>query len=89
MAFLCVSQHSTRGVQKHHKKLFGGSPCQKLSAEKVEKKNFFPVVVFLRFFLSRFLAVSLHEEPKNTTHKKKSKIRPKNLKKSQEGRRGR
>jgi hypothetical protein len=46
---------STRGVQKHQKKLFGGSPCQKLLAEKVEKKT---------FFLS---AVSLHEEPKNTT----------------------
>jgi hypothetical protein len=36
---------STRGVQKHLKKLFGGSPFQKLLAEKVErkKKMFFPV----------------------------------------------
>jgi hypothetical protein len=32
---------STRGVQKHQKTLPGGSPCpcQKLLAEKVEKKN--------------------------------------------------
>jgi hypothetical protein len=43
MAFLCVSQ--TRGVQKHHKKVPGGSPCQKLLAEKAEReKAFFPVV---------------------------------------------
>jgi hypothetical protein len=27
---------STRGVQKHDKKLFGGNTCQKLLAEKVE-----------------------------------------------------
>jgi hypothetical protein len=73
---------STRGVQKHHKKLFGGSPCQKLLAEKVEKKNFFPVVFSHRFFLIAFLAVSLHEEPKNTI-KIFSKIRPENRKQSQ------
>jgi hypothetical protein len=35
---------STRGVQKHHKKLFGENPCQKLLAEKVE----------IFFFLSSF-----------------------------------
>jgi hypothetical protein len=74
---------STRGVQKHHKKLFGESPCQKLLAEKVErKKNFFPVVFSHRFFLIAVLTVSLHEEPKNTI-KIFSKIRPENLKKSQ------
>jgi hypothetical protein len=74
---------STRGVQKHHKNLFGESPCQKLLAEKVEKKKLFPVVFSHRFFLIAFLAVSLHEEPKNTI-KIFYKIRPeisKNLKK--------
>jgi hypothetical protein len=29
---------STRGVQKHHNQLFGGSPCQKLFAKKVKEK---------------------------------------------------
>jgi hypothetical protein len=74
---------STRGVKKHHKKLFGENLCQKLLAEKVEKKNLFSFRLFPSiFFLSRFLAVSLHEEPKNTI-KIFSKIRPENLKKSQ------
>jgi hypothetical protein len=36
-------------------------------AEKVEKKNFFPVVFSHRFFLIAFLALSLHEEPNNQT----------------------
>jgi hypothetical protein len=54
----------TRGVQKHHTN-FGESPCQKLLAEKVErKKHFFPVVFSLRFRFIAFLAVSLHEQPK-------------------------
>jgi hypothetical protein len=43
---------STRGVQKHQKKLFGGSTCQKLLAEKVEI-FFFPLSslpsAFVRF----------------------------------------
>jgi hypothetical protein len=73
---------STRGVQKHQKKLFGGSLCQKLLAEKVEKKNFFPVVFSHRLSFIAFLAVSLHEKPKNTI-KIFSKIRPENRKKSQ------
>jgi hypothetical protein len=38
---------------------------------------------FLRISFIAFLAVSLHEEPKNTT-KIFSKIKPENLKKSQE-----
>jgi hypothetical protein len=50
---------STRGVQKHYKKLFGESPCQKLLAEKVEKKIFFlssfPIDFFYRVF-GRFSA---------------------------------
>jgi hypothetical protein len=75
---------STRGVQKNHVKLFGGSPCQKPLAEKVKEKNFFAFVFSHRFFLSRFLAVPLHEEPKNTI-----KARPENLKKSQKRQGGR
>jgi hypothetical protein len=51
---------STRGVQKHHKKLFGESPCQKPLAEKVEKKtlfsfSLFPSILFYRVF-GRFSA---------------------------------
>jgi hypothetical protein len=46
---------STRGVQKHHKKLFGENPCQKLLAEKVERFFFFFLSSFpVDFFLSRF-----------------------------------
>jgi hypothetical protein len=44
---------STRGVQKRHKNLFGGSPCQKLFAKKVEGENFpldFPFDFFYRVF---------------------------------------
>jgi hypothetical protein len=48
----------------------------------LRKKNLFPFVFSHRFFLSRFFAVSLHEEPKNTI-KISSKIRPENPKKSQ------
>jgi hypothetical protein len=71
---------STRGVQKHHKQLFGGSPCQKPFAKKVEV--LFPVVFPLRFFYRVFFPVSLHEELKNTI-KCVLKIRPKNIKKAQ------
>jgi hypothetical protein len=46
------------------------------------KKTFFLSSFPHRFFLSRFLAVSVHEEPKNTKNIF-SKIRPENLKKSQ------
>jgi hypothetical protein len=48
--------------------------------KKLRKKNFFPSVFSHRFFLIAFLAVSLHEEPKNKI-KILSKIRPENLKK--------
>jgi hypothetical protein len=72
---------STRGVQKHHKKRFGGSPCQKLLAEKVEI-FFFSCRLFPIDFFIAVLAVSLHEEPK-TTIKIFSKIRLENLKKPQ------
>jgi hypothetical protein len=73
---------STRGVQKHYKKLFGESPCQKLLAEKVEEKKSFSCRLFPSIFFIAFLAVSLHEEPKNTI-KIFSKIKPENRKKSQ------
>jgi hypothetical protein len=74
---------STRGVQKHHQKLVGESLCQKLLAEKVEKKKtFFLSSSPMEIIFIAFLAVSLHEEPKNTI-KMFSKIRPENLKKFQ------
>jgi hypothetical protein len=44
---------STRGVQKHHQKLFGENLCQNLLAEKVEKKTFFPFVFSHRNFFYR------------------------------------
>jgi hypothetical protein len=50
---------SNKGSSKTPQALFGGSP---------EKKPLFPVVCrfFPSIFLSHFLAVSVHEEPKNT-----------------------
>jgi hypothetical protein len=44
---------STRGVQKHHTKLFGENLCQKLLAEKAEKKKSFPFVFSHRIFFNR------------------------------------
>jgi hypothetical protein len=73
---------STRGVQKRHKTLFGGSTCQKLLAEKIEEKKLFSFRLFPSIFFIAFLAVSLHEEARNTI-KIFSQIRPANLKKSQ------
>jgi hypothetical protein len=62
MAFLCVSQ---RGEFKN-KSFFGEVhvTCQKLFVKKLRGK-INPVIFFLRFFIA-FLAVSLHEELKNT-----------------------
>jgi hypothetical protein len=70
---------STRGVFKPPSKNLGGNPCQKLLAEKVE--ILFSCRVFPSISFIAFLAVSLHEEPKNIQIF--SKIRPGNLKKSQ------
>jgi hypothetical protein len=60
VAFLCVSQQATsnKGQDKGQgefknttkKKLFWGSPYQKLLAKKVEKTPIFSVVFSLRFF---------------------------------------
>jgi hypothetical protein len=52
---------STRGVQKHHKKLFGGNTCQKLLAEKVEIFFVFPFRLY-----PALLCVSQQGEFKNT-----------------------
>jgi hypothetical protein len=80
MAFLCVSQ---QGEFKNTKKNFLGKVYVKnFWPKKLGKKNFFPSVFSHRIFFYRVLAVSLHEEPKNTT-KIFSKIRPENLKKTQ------
>jgi hypothetical protein len=43
MAFLCVSQ---QGEFKNTIKTFWGNPCQKLLAEKVEKKKLFSFHLF-------------------------------------------
>jgi hypothetical protein len=63
---------STRGVQKHHKNFLG-------EVHDVHVKSFYPIKLrgnktfflssfrlFPSIFLIAFLAVSLHEEPKNT-----------------------
>jgi hypothetical protein len=70
MAFLCVSQ---QGEFKHAIKNFLGEIHVK---NKTKVLSSFPSI-----FLIAVLAVSLHEEPKNTTTIF-SKIRPKNLKKN-------
>ena len=81
MAFLCVSQ---QGEFKNTIKNFLGKIYVKNFWPKKlrEKKTFFLSSFPIDFFLIAFLAVSLHEEPKNTI-KIFSKIRPENLKKSQ------
>jgi hypothetical protein len=55
---------STRGVQKHHKKLFGGNTCQKLLAEKVEIFFLIPFVFTQRF--CAFLNKGTSKTPENT-----------------------
>ena len=78
MAFLCVSQ---QGEFKNTIKNFLGKIYVKnFWPKKLRKKN--PFVFSHRNFFIAFLAVSLHEEPKNTI-KIFPKIRPENLKKSQ------
>jgi hypothetical protein len=74
MAFLCVSQ---QGYFKNTKNTFWKKSMSKPFYKEVEGKNtFFPIVFF--FFPSvlfiAFLAVSLHDELKNTT-KRFSKTR--------------
>jgi hypothetical protein len=76
MAFLCVSQQGE--FKSTIKNFFGKIHVKTFWPKKVEKKNFFPVVFSHRFFFNAFLAVSLHEEPKNTI-KIFSKIKPEKL----------
>jgi hypothetical protein len=72
-----------KGSSKTPLKTFWGNTCPKLLAEKVERKKTFFLSSFpIDFSFIAFLAVSLHEEPKNTI-KMLSKIGPENLKKSQ------
>jgi hypothetical protein len=80
MAFLCVSQQGEFKISTT--KAFSGKSMSKAPWPKKLRKNFFPVVFSHRLFFIAFLAVSLHEEPKNTTICL-SKIGPENLKKSQ------
>jgi hypothetical protein len=79
MAFLCVSQ---QGEFKNTTKTFWGKSMSKTLAAEVEKKRIFSCRLFPSTFFIAFLAVSLHEVPKNTI-KIFSKIRPENLKKPQ------
>jgi hypothetical protein len=73
---------STRGVQKHHKNFFGKIHVKNFWPKKLREKKLFSCRLFPSIFFIAFLAVSLHEEPKNTIQIF-SKIRPENLKKSQ------
>jgi hypothetical protein len=73
---------STRGVQKHTKKLLEKIHVKSFWPKKLRpKKNLF-LSSFPVDFLSRFLAVSLHEELKNTTKtfwRKSEKVKRKKL----------
>jgi len=78
MAFLCVSQ---QGEFKNTIKNFLGKIYVKnFWPKKLRKKKHFSFRLFPSIFFIAFLAVSLHEEPKNTITIF-SKIRPENLKK--------
>jgi hypothetical protein len=61
MAFLCVSQQGTRGVQKHHSIVFGEIHVKNFWPKKlrVEKKKppscrLFPSIFLNRLFFGRF-----------------------------------
>jgi hypothetical protein len=86
MACLCVSQQAAREVQKatpQKKSVLGKVHVKSLLPKKLRKITAFPVVFSLRFCFIAFLAVSLHEELKNTIKILLKKIRPENPKKSQ------
>jgi hypothetical protein len=80
MAFLCVSQQGE--FKRTTKNFLGEVHIKNFWPKKLRGKKKIPVVFPHRLFFIAFLAVSLHEEPKNTI-KMFSKIRPENLKKSQ------
>jgi hypothetical protein len=73
---------SKRGVKNTINTNLGKIHVKSFWPKKLRKKPFFLSSLSHRLFLSRFLAVSLHEEPKNTIQMF-SKIGPENLKKSQ------
>jgi hypothetical protein len=60
---------STRGVQKRHKKFLGKAHVKNFWPKKLREKGkkLFSCRLFPTGFFIAFLAVSLHEEPKNTT----------------------
>jgi hypothetical protein len=74
---------STRGVQEHQKNFLGEVHVKNFWPKKLRgKKN--PFVFSHRIGFIAFLAVSLHEEPKNTIQTQIfSKIRPRKSQKSQ------
>jgi hypothetical protein len=79
----CAFLNTQQGeFKKATKNFLGKAHVKNFWPKKLRKQNFFPVVFSHRFFFIAFLAVSLHEEPKNTI-KIFSKIRPENRKKSQ------
>jgi hypothetical protein len=75
MAFLCVSQ------QGEYKNFLVKIYVKNFWPKKLRKKKLFSFRLFPSKNFIAFLAVSLHEEPKNTI-KIFSKIRPENLKKT-------
>jgi hypothetical protein len=77
MGFVCVSQ---QGESKTPKKVLEEVHVKSFWPKKLRNKTFF-LSYFPSIFLIAFLAVSLHEEPRNTI-KIFSKIRPENLKKN-------
>jgi hypothetical protein len=56
MALLCVSQQATRGVQKHHKKLFWKKYMTKTFCQKAEGKFVFPAIPPLRYSFNALFA---------------------------------
>jgi hypothetical protein len=80
MAFLAVSQQGQ--FKNTIENFLGKVHVKNFWPKKLRKKTFFLSSFPIDFFLIAFLAVSLHEEPKNTI-KIFSKTRPENRKKSQ------
>jgi hypothetical protein len=80
MAFLCVSQQGE--FKNTIKNFLGKVHVKSLWPKKLRKKKLFSCHLFPSIFFNRVFDVSLHEETKNTI-KTFSKIRPENLKKSQ------
>jgi hypothetical protein len=80
MAFLCVSQQGE--LKNAIKNFLGEVHVKSFWPKNLRRKKTFSCRISPSIFFYRVLAISLHEEPKNTI-KTLSKIRPKNPKKSQ------